>query len=89
LPRRTYSGAVFNHDEREALIEEMIRFEVLIHEAKKAGYNKPSLSNPKIETHYDAAGREVLKINPPDRDGKMPRANNQYLPLQTIVTDEK
>ncbi|MGA1865727.1 MAG: hypothetical protein ACMUHX_11785 [bacterium] len=65
----------------------MIRSKVLVHEAKKAGYEKPHLSNPKIEIHCYNAGREVLKINPPDRDGTITRANTQYLPLQTIITE--
>lgn len=50
----------------------MIRFKVLVHEAKKTGYDKPPLPNPKIETHYDAAGREVLKITPPTGMAQFP-----------------
>ena len=48
----------------------------------------PVLSGAKTEIHYDAAGREVTIIHPPDKEAVITQASTQYLPLSKIITDE-
>ena len=47
-----------------------------------------AVSSAKREIHYDAAGREVVIINPPDKDSVITQSSIQYLPLSKITTDE-
>lgn len=64
------------------------RYTFLPYEAVSSDYQMPALSNHNVETHYDATGREILRINPPDQNGTVTQASTQYLPLKNIATDE-
>lgn len=64
------------------------RYAFLPYEVASSDYQIPALSNHKVETHYDATGREILRINPPDQNGTVTQASTQYLPLKNIATDE-
>ncbi len=54
-----------------------------------SGYQVPVLSDHHLETHYDATGRPILRINPPDALGKITQASTAYLPLEKTLTDEE
>lgn len=43
---------------------------------------------PKIAMRYDASGREVLRVNPPDSDGGLSEAATIYGPLFNTMLDE-
>lgn len=64
------------------------RYSFLPYEASSPEYTRPPLTHYKTETHYDAAGRGVLRINPPDQNGTVTQVSTQYLPLTKTVTDE-
>ena len=64
------------------------RFGFLPYGTATAAYAAPSLSMPAIESRHDAAGRAILTINPPDKDGLVTQAGVEYLPLGKKVIDE-
>ena len=64
------------------------KYTFLPYDAETSDYQPPFLSKAKTETHCDATGREVLRINPPDKDGTVTQAGTKYFPLKSEVTDE-
>jgi len=64
------------------------RFVFLPDETTSSAYQTPSPSNQTFETHYDATGRQVLRINPTDQNGTVTHVSTLYLPLESIITDE-
>lgn len=51
-------------------------------------YTPPIHGAPAIVTHYDATGREILHINPPDAYNVVSNVATAYTPLSTEITDE-
>jgi len=60
----------------------------LPYSAASPDYAPPVPGLPAVETRYDAAGREILSINPPDADAVVTSAATAYQPLSNTVTDE-
>ena len=64
------------------------RFSYLPYGAPTAAYTRPAQGAAAVETRYDAAGRAILSINPPDAQNVITNASTVYLPLINTVTDE-
>jgi RHS repeat-associated protein len=64
------------------------RYAFLPYEAGSAEYAPPDISMSAVEMTYDAPGREILRVNPPDAAGVITSAGTGYLPLSRTVTDE-
>ncbi|MBI5409202.1 MAG: VCBS repeat-containing protein [Nitrospirae bacterium] len=64
------------------------RFAFLPYESATNGYSRPNVNGSKVETVYDAAGRAVKVINPPDTDGVVTSSSMLYEPLRVTATDE-
>lgn len=64
------------------------RFTLLPYAAGMVTYTPPPLTGYGVETRYDAAGRPVTTVNPPDANGLITSAAVKYLPLEKIETDE-
>ncbi len=64
------------------------RFTFLPYSVASQAFQAPSMGESKTESIYDAAGRPVLRVNPPDKDGAVTGAITQHLPLEKVETDE-
>jgi RHS repeat-associated protein len=60
----------------------------LPYSATSSDHAPPLPGGPAAEARYDAAGREILRINPPDAENIVTSASTAYLPLLNTVTDE-
>ena len=67
-----------------------VRYSFLPYEAETFDYQPPSpdINSSRTDTRYDAAGKVVQVINPPDKDGVVTHASSFYAPLKKTVTDE-
>jgi len=63
------------------------RFSFLPYEALSPEYAPPAAEGLKSEVRYDAAGRDILAITPPDDNGLTSTSSVQFLPLHKIITD--
>lgn len=65
-----------------------VRYSFLPYEQSAMDYTVPPMSNYHSETRYDATGRAIEIVNPPDDQAVVTTVATQYLPLSKIVTDE-
>ena len=65
-----------------------VRYAFLPYAAALADYAAPVPGLPAVETRYDAPGRAIARINPPDADNVTTGSSIDYLPLSRTETDE-
>ncbi|MCL7487162.1 MAG: FG-GAP-like repeat-containing protein [Desulfobulbaceae bacterium] len=64
------------------------RYSFLPYTATDIGYAVPAMSNVYTEKKYDAAGREIETVNPPDDNAAITSVITQHLPLAQTIVDE-
>ena len=64
------------------------RYKFMPYSAAASDYAPPSVNLAATEIHYDASGRQSLKVNPPDANNVITSATAAYFPLSKTVTDE-
>lgn len=65
-----------------------IRYSFLPYSALGINYTVPAMSNVYTEKKYDAAGREIETVNPPNDKAVITSVLTQHLPLTRTVIDE-
>lgn len=64
------------------------RYSFLPYSSGTANYVVPALNPSVVETHYDAMGRPVTAINPPDANNNRTSSSIKFFPLMKTTTDE-